>query len=60
MCSKGPGVKKYHITVFALSQEVKLTASKASRTDLLEAVKGITLGETTLHFKYERKSANVE
>ena len=55
MCSKGPGVKTYHITVFALSQDVKLLASKASRADLLEAVKGITLGETTLDFKYERK-----
>ena len=55
MCSKGPGVKTYHITVFALSQEVKLTASKSSRANLLEAVKGITLSETTLDFKYERK-----
>ena len=55
MCSKGPGVKTYHITVFALSQDVKLTASKASRADLLDAMKGITLGETTLDFKYERK-----
>jgi phosphatidylethanolamine-binding protein (PEBP) family uncharacterized protein len=55
MCSKGPGVKTYHITVFALSQDVKLPSNKSSRTDLLEAVKGITLGQSTLDFHYERK-----
>ena len=55
MCSKGPGVKTYHITVFAISEELKLSASEASRAKLLEAVKGITLSEATLDFKYERK-----
>ncbi|MEZ6031820.1 MAG: YHYH protein [Planctomycetaceae bacterium] len=55
MCSKGPGVKTYHITVFALSEDVKLSANKASRAELLKAVKDITLGETTLDFEYERK-----
>lgn len=31
MCSKGPGVKEYHITVFALSAEPKLSPDKANR-----------------------------
>lgn len=57
MCSKGPGVKEYHITVFALSAEQipKLSPDKANRTGLLEAIKGITLAEGTLDFLYERK-----
>jgi phosphatidylethanolamine-binding protein (PEBP) family uncharacterized protein len=55
MCSKGPGVKTYHITVFALSEDVKLSANNASRAKLLKAVKEITLSETTLDFEYERK-----
>ena len=52
MCSKGPGLKTYHITVFALSEELKLSASQAK---LLETVKGITLSEATLNFQYDRK-----
>ena len=55
MCSKGPGVKTYHITVFALSEDVKLSSNNASRAELLKAVKDITLGDTTLDFEYERK-----
>ncbi len=55
MCSKGPGVKTYHITVFALSEDVKLSANNASRAELLKAVNDITLSETTLDFEYERK-----
>ncbi len=57
MCSKGPGVKTYHITVFALSAEQipKLSPDKANRAGLLEAIKGITLAEGTLDFQYERK-----
>lgn len=57
MCSKGPGVKEYHITVFALSAEQipKLSPDKANRTGLLEAIKDITLAEGTLDFQYERK-----
>jgi len=54
MCSKGPGVKEYHITVFALSAEPKLSPDKANRTGLLEAIKDITLAEGTLDFRYER------
>ena len=55
MCSKGPGVKKYHITVYALSAEPKLPADQATRANLLKAIKDITLAESTLDFQYERK-----
>ena len=55
MKSKGPGVKQYHITVYALSSELKLSPDKATRANLLEAIKGITLAEGTLDFQYERK-----
>ena len=55
MCSKGPGLKKYHVTVFALSAEPKLSPDKANRAALLEAIKDITLAEGTLDFQYERK-----
>lgn len=54
MCSKGPGVKVYHLTVFALSKELDLPPERASRAGLLAAIKGITLAEGTLDFKYER------
>lgn len=55
MCSKGPGVKKYHITIYALSSEVKLAKGSDNRANLLKAIKGITLAEKTLDFQYERK-----
>ena len=55
MCSKGPGLKTYHITVFALSETLKLSPSQVSRAALLDTVKDITLGETTLDVEYERK-----
>ena len=55
MCSKGPGAKEYHITVYALSDEVKLAPDQATRVKLLAAIKGITLAEGTLTYKYERK-----
>jgi phosphatidylethanolamine-binding protein (PEBP) family uncharacterized protein len=54
MCSKGPGVKQYHITVFALSAEVKLSPNQANRASLLEAIQEITLAEGALTFEYER------
>ena len=56
MCSKGPGVKTYHVTVFALSAEPKLKPDEANRANLLAAIKDITLAEGTLDFKYERQS----
>ena len=57
MCSKGPGVKTYHITVFALSSRLDLAPEKASRSELLSAIKDITLAAGTFDFKYERKDA---
>ena len=54
MCSKGPGQKAYHITVYALSTEPKLPAGGANREALLAAIKETTLAEGTLTFTYER------
>ena len=56
MCSKGPGVKTYHITVYALSKEPKLAPDQANRANLLAAIKDITLAAGTLDFKYERQA----
>jgi Raf kinase inhibitor-like YbhB/YbcL family protein len=55
MCSKGPGIKTYHITVFALSAELDLAPEQASRAALLKAIKDLKLAEGTLDFQYERK-----
>lgn len=55
MCSKGPGVKIYHLTVYALSQTIDLAPEKATRAQLLAAIKNITIAEGTLDFYYERK-----
>ena len=55
MCSKGPGVKTYHITVYALSQVPKLTPDQAQRAHLLAAIQDITLAAGTLDFKYQRQ-----
>lgn len=57
MCSKGPGVKTYHVTVYALSTKLDLPPEKVSRTELLAAIKDVTLATGTLDFKYERKGA---
>ncbi len=54
MCSKGPGAKTYHISVYALSAEVKLAKGSDNRAALLKAIKGLTLAEATLDFVYER------
>lgn len=60
MCSKGPGVKKYYITVYALSAQPKLSPDKANRANLLQAIKDITIAEGTLDFQYERKSNSLK
>ncbi len=54
MCSKGPGVKTYHITVYALSSELPLASDQANRSGLLEAIKDKTLAAGTFDFQYER------
>ncbi len=53
--SKGPGVKKYTITVYALSVAPKtMPAKQANRDTLLAAIKGITLAQAELNFTYDR------
>ncbi|MFM8478479.1 MAG: YHYH protein, partial [Planctomycetaceae bacterium] len=52
MCSRGPGLKTYHITVFALSRELQLDPQQASRSALRSALNGVLLGEATLDFSY--------
>ncbi|MCY2962927.1 MAG: YHYH protein [Planctomycetota bacterium] len=54
MCSKGPGVKTYHITVFALSAEPDFGREKPNRASLLKAIQKLTVAEETLDFQYER------
>jgi len=54
MCSKGPGVKTYHVTVYALSAMPTLRGNAATRDALLDAIKNITLAEGTLTYTYER------
>jgi phosphatidylethanolamine-binding protein (PEBP) family uncharacterized protein len=54
LCSKGPGVKTYHLTVYALSAPARLSPDKATRKGLLEAIARTTLGEATLNLEYER------
>ncbi len=54
MCSKGPGPKTYHITVYALSRSPELPAGGATRVQLLDAIQTITLAQGTVDFVYER------
>ena len=55
MCSKGPGAKTYHITVYALSSEVKLDRGSDNREAFLKAINNVTLAEKTIDFVYERE-----
>lgn len=54
MCSRGPGVKTYHVTVYALAARARLPARGATREQLLAAIESSTLAEGTLSFDYER------
>ena len=56
-CSKGPGVKTYTATVFALSEAPKFDASNngATRAQLLKAIEKTTLGTASFDLRYERK-----
>jgi Raf kinase inhibitor-like YbhB/YbcL family protein len=58
MCSKGPGAKKYHITVHALSEELKPSRRGLNRAELLEAIQSTELAQGTLTFTYTRPSRN--
>lgn len=55
MKSKGPGAKEYHVTLYALSAEPRFTQEKVTRSELLNAIRDITIGETTLSYTYERQ-----
>lgn len=54
MCSKGPGLNTYNITVFALSEHPKLPAEGVTREMLLKAIRGITLAEGTFSYQNQR------
>ena len=56
-CSKGPGVKVYTATVYALSEEPKLDAGRdgATRAQLLKAIEKTTLGTASFDLRFERK-----
>ncbi|TWU54309.1 Phosphatidylethanolamine-binding protein [Rubripirellula tenax] len=54
MKSKGPGVKQYHITVYALSETPNFPSANVTREQLLKSISGITLAEGTLDFQYTR------
>lgn len=54
-CSQGPGVKTYHISVFALSRKLDLPAQSTNRAKMLEAISDCKLAEGTLDCKVERK-----
>ena len=54
-CSKGPGPKKYTLTVFALSDEVHVTDPRSvDRTVFLATVKPITLARASITVSYSR------
>ena len=56
-CSKGPGVKVYTATVYALSEAPKLDAGRdgATRAQLLKAIEKTTLGTVSFDLRFERK-----
>ncbi len=55
-CSKGPGLKTYTFTVYALSAEPQLPVppSQVTRQALLDAIKYITLASAELYVTYTR------
>jgi len=54
-CSKGPGLKTYTYTVYALSATPSFTAgTKVSRDVLLAAISNITLASSSLDVTYDR------
>ena len=54
-CSKGPGIKTYTYTVYALSAAPSFTAgTKVSRDVLLAAISNITLASSSLDVTYDR------
>jgi len=56
-CSKGPGLKDYIFTVYALSAQPQFSvpAAQVDRDTLLSAIQGITLASAELNVTYTRK-----
>ena len=54
-CSKGPGIKVYTLTVYALSASPSFpSGTSVSRDVLLEAIKPITLASSSIDVTYDR------
>lgn len=53
MKSKGPGIKEYNLTIYALSEKLEFNKDKVYRRDLLKIIEGKVLGESTLKYTYE-------
>jgi len=57
-CSKGPGVKVYTFTVYALSAQPTLgDPATVTRAALLDALDGLVLASATLDVTYDRTGA---
>lgn len=54
MKSKGPGVKEYNLTIYALTEKLVFQKKEVYRADLLKAIEGKILDECTLKYTYER------
>lgn len=54
VCSKGPGRKLYHLTVYALADHPRWPAGEKTRARFLESIRGLVLAEETLDFEYSR------
>lgn len=60
-CSKGPGIKWYNITLYALDQTLDLKeSSPLTREKLLKMMVGHTLGSSLLRVSYERDAQPVK
>lgn len=56
MCSKGPGLKSYHITVYALSAVPDFSNAEPTRAGLLSAIRNTTLAVGTFTYQYQRSA----
>ncbi|WP_029247741.1 YbhB/YbcL family Raf kinase inhibitor-like protein [Schlesneria paludicola] len=57
--SKKVGVGQYHLTVYALSDELAFSSDMQTRRDFLNAAKGMILAEGTLDFHYDNSKAKL-
>ena len=55
-CSQGPGLKTYHVTVFALSDVPAFPPAGPTRVELLNTIGPITLATGTLDLTVERNA----